>query len=92
MGLAAKRAPRQHCLLSLSGGQLYLSGGSGFGIARGARISARQATYTLPYRSIEFAGRPAIVTTFESVTDATRFEVISDDETYAVLKMYGGGK
>jgi hypothetical protein len=56
------------------------------------RQAARQRIHLLPYRSIEFAGRPAIVTTFESVTDTTRFEVISDDETYAVLKMYGGGK
>jgi RNA polymerase sigma factor (sigma-70 family) len=78
-----------HCLavncISLEGLVLALPEGREF-------LHARQRIRLLPYHSIEFAGRPAIVTTFESVTDTTRFEVISDDETYAVLKMYGGGK
>ncbi|MBO0783952.1 MAG: RNA polymerase sigma factor, partial [Ktedonobacteraceae bacterium] len=39
----------------------------------------------LPSRSIEFAGRPALVTSFASVTDSASFEVISDFETYEVL-------
>ena len=46
----------------------------------------------LPYRSIEFAGRPAIVTSFESVLDSARFDVISDYETYEVLGVCGGEK
>lgn len=46
----------------------------------------------LPYRSIEFAGRSALVTRFESINDATSFEVISDYETYEVLKIVGGEK
>ena len=48
--------------------------------------------HLLPYRSIEFAGRPAVVTCFESLTEADSFEVISDAETYEVLKIIGGGK
>ena len=48
--------------------------------------------HQLPYRTIEFAGRPAIITRFESVTETASFEVISDYETYDVLKIYGGGK
>jgi hypothetical protein len=46
----------------------------------------------LPYRSIEFEGRPAIITHFESVTEAASFEVISDSETYEVLKIARGEK
>lgn len=57
---------------------------------------AFQRTHTrihlLPYRSIEFAGRPAVVTRFESITDTACFEVISDYETYEVLSIVGGGK
>jgi RNA polymerase sigma-70 factor (ECF subfamily) len=44
----------------------------------------------LPYRHVEFAGRPAIVTSYESVTETASFDVISDAETYEVLKIYGG--
>lgn len=43
----------------------------------------------LPSRSIEFAGRPALVTSFVSVTENASFEVISDGETYEVLALYG---
>lgn len=46
----------------------------------------------LPYRSLEFAGRPAIVTGFVSLTASASFEVISDQETYAVLKIAGGNR
>lgn len=48
--------------------------------------------HLLPYRNIEFAGRSAIVTRFESVTETASFEVISDYETYEVLKIVGGKK
>jgi RNA polymerase sigma-70 factor (ECF subfamily) len=44
----------------------------------------------LPYRYIEFAGRHAIVTRFESVLETASFEVISDYETYEVLRIVGG--
>ncbi len=48
--------------------------------------------HQLPYHTIEFAGRSAIVTRFESVIDPASFEIISDYETYEVLKIYGGSK
>lgn len=48
--------------------------------------------HMLPIRSIEFAGRPALVTGFESISEHARFEVISDAETYEVLKIYGGAQ
>ena len=48
---------------------------------------AHPRIHTLPSRSIEFAGRPAIVTRYESMTDSASFEVISDYETYEVLKI-----
>lgn len=43
----------------------------------------------LPSRSLEFTGRPCIVISFESVTDTASFEVLSDEETYEVLKIHG---
>jgi RNA polymerase sigma-70 factor (ECF subfamily) len=57
-----------------------------------AFLREQQRIRFLPYRSIEFAGRPAIVTAFESLTTDASFEVISDDETYEVLKIIGGGR
>jgi phage FluMu protein Com len=48
--------------------------------------------HLLPSRVIEFAGRPAVVTRFESMTASASFEVISDYETYKVLKIVGGEK
>jgi RNA polymerase sigma factor (sigma-70 family) len=78
-----------HCLsincISLEGLVLSLPEGQAF-------LHTQERIRFLPYRSIEFAGRPAIVTTFESVNDASRFEVISDAATYEVLKIYGGSK
>jgi RNA polymerase sigma-70 factor (ECF subfamily) len=57
-----------------------------------AFLRAQQRIHFLPYRSIEFAGRPAIVAGFESLTTDASFEVISDYETYEVLKIIGGGR
>ncbi len=57
-----------------------------------AFLRAQQRMRFLPYRHIEFAGRPAIVTAFESLTTDAGFEVISDYETYEVLKIIGGGR
>lgn len=78
-----------HCqsvnCITLEGLSISLPEGRDF-----SRIHPR--IHQLPYRTIEFAGRPAIVTRFESVTDIASFEVISDYETYEVLKIYGAGK
>lgn len=53
-------------------------------------LRAHPRIHQLPYLTSEFAGRPSIVTRFESMTDHASFEVISDYETYEVLKIYGG--
>jgi len=43
---------------------------------------------TLPYQHLEADGREAIVTRFESVTDHATFTVVSDYDTYQVLRVY----
>jgi RNA polymerase sigma-70 factor (ECF subfamily) len=43
----------------------------------------------LPEREVEIQGRAALVTSFASVTDGARFEVVSARETYEVLRVYG---
>lgn len=45
---------------------------------------------TLPEREIEVAGRPAIVTVFESLTDTTHLDIVSALDTYEPLHIYGG--
>jgi hypothetical protein len=45
----------------------------------------------LPEREVETQGRAALVTSFASVTDGARFEVVSVRETYEVLCVYGAG-
>jgi RNA polymerase sigma factor (sigma-70 family) len=55
-------------------------------------LRAHPRVRQLPYRTIEYAGRLAIVTRFESVTDSASLEVISDYETYEVLRIYGGDR
>lgn len=57
-----------------------------------AFLNTHQRIHLLPNHTIDFAGRPAIVTCFASVTDSARFEVISDYATYEVLKIAGGGQ
>lgn len=42
----------------------------------------------LPEREVEAEGRPALVTTFESVTGAARFTVVSAADTYEVLGVH----
>lgn len=64
---------------------MYLPQGQAF-----ARMHPRLRL--LPSRSIEFAGRPALVTSFASVTESASFEVISDAETYEVLALYGDSR
>jgi RNA polymerase sigma-70 factor (ECF subfamily) len=44
---------------------------------------------TLPEREVEAAGRAAIVTSFESVTDAARLDVVSARDTYEILSVHG---
>jgi RNA polymerase sigma factor (sigma-70 family) len=43
---------------------------------------------TLPEREIEALGQPAIVTTFESVLDASRLAVVSHRDSFAVLEVH----
>lgn len=45
---------------------------------------------TLPEREIEVAGRPALVTIFESLTDTTHLDIVSALDTYETLHIYGG--
>jgi hypothetical protein len=40
-------------------------------------------------RPVEAQGHPAFVTTYESVTDGARFEVVSDAETLRILSVHG---
>lgn len=47
---------------------------------------------TLPRQELEVDGRPALLTSLESVTDQGRLDVISDSETYEVLRIYGGNR
>jgi hypothetical protein len=44
---------------------------------------------TLPERRVEAQGYEAIVTTFESVSDATRLEVVARRNTFEVLEIHG---
>jgi len=77
----------QHCnnanCIALEGLALALPEGRAF-------MRAHPRIHLLPYRTLEFAGRPALTTRFESVTESASFEVISDYETYEVLKIIEG--
>jgi hypothetical protein len=44
---------------------------------------------TLPEREVEAAGRAALVTSFESVADAARLDVVSARDTYEILSVHG---
>ena len=44
---------------------------------------------TLPEREVEVAGRAALVTSFESVADAARLDVVSAHDTYEILSVHG---
>jgi hypothetical protein len=44
---------------------------------------------TLPEREVEAAGRAALVTSFESVTDGARLDVVSARDTYEILSVHG---
>ena len=45
---------------------------------------------TLPVQSLETEGRPALLTRVESVTDNASLSIISDEETYGVLRIEPG--
>lgn len=53
-----------------------------------AFLKAHPRIRTLPRRYQEVDGRPAILSSFESVTDTARLHIISDEETYEVLCVY----
>lgn len=72
------------CCICLEALSLFLPEGRAF-------LRAHPRIHLLPYRAIEFAGHPAIVTHFESLNETASFEVISDARTFEVLKIVGGG-
>jgi hypothetical protein len=43
----------------------------------------------LPARKLDFAGRPALLTGFESLDDGARLELISARDTYEILRVMG---
>ena len=53
-------------------------------------IRKHPQVHMLPTRSIEYNGRPALVSHFESILDSANFEVISDAVTFEVLNIHGG--
>jgi hypothetical protein len=44
----------------------------------------------LPHRDIDVGGRPAVVTTYESVTDSARLDVVSTRDTVDLVGVHGG--
>ncbi len=48
-------------------------------------LQAHTRIRTLPSRPLEYQGRPALLTRFESITNTASLEVISDYETYETL-------
>jgi len=44
---------------------------------------------TLPNRALDYAGRPATLTTFASRDEVAQLEIISDSETFDVLHIGG---
>jgi len=45
--------------------------------------------HTLPRQELEVDGQPALLTSFESVTNTDRLDVISACDTFEVLRVYG---
>ena len=45
---------------------------------------------TLPQQELEVFGRPALLTTFESITEQTRLDIITSADSFMVLNMHGG--
>jgi hypothetical protein len=45
--------------------------------------------HALPEREVEAAGRPAVVTSFESLTSQARLDIVCTRDTYEVLHVHG---
>ena len=67
---------------SLKGLALYLPEGQRFW-----RVHRR--IHALPEREVEAAGRPAVVTSFESLTSQARLDIVCTRDTYDVLHVHG---
>lgn len=55
-------------------------------------LQAHPRIRTLPNQEVEAEGRPAIVTRHTSLSDNATFTVVSDYETYRVLRIDGGAR
>ena len=53
-------------------------------------LQAHPRIRTLPRHSLETEGRAAILTRFESITDTATLNVLSDEETFEILRIDGG--
>jgi hypothetical protein len=49
----------------------------------------RRIRTLLPQHEVEIAGQPALVTRFESVTEAARLDVVSRRDTLMVIHLQG---
>jgi RNA polymerase sigma factor (sigma-70 family) len=67
---------------SLKGLALYLPEGQQFW-----RVHRR--IHALPEREVDAAGRPAVVTSFESLTSQARLDIVCARDTYEVLHVHG---
>lgn len=76
-------ACQSNCNTSLEGLAICLPEGRQF-------LQAHPRARLLPRQEVEAEGRPAILTCYESVTDNAALTIVSDKETYQVLRIYGG--
>jgi hypothetical protein len=76
---------RASCKTSLDSLLLCLPEGKQF-------LQAHPRIRTLPSQEIEAEGRRAILSRFESVSDNARLTVVSDYETYQLLRIDGGNR
>jgi hypothetical protein len=86
-GLRCIRVVCQHC------GTTALAGASGLALCHPEVQQfwrAHPRMQTLPDRSLEYEGRPAMLTRFLSKTDSAALDVISDRETCEILTIAGG--
>ena len=44
---------------------------------------------TLPQQDLEVVGRPALLTTFESITEQARLDIVTSADSFVVLNIYG---
>ena len=45
---------------------------------------------TLPQQELEVVGRPALLTTFESITEHARLDIVTSADSFMVLNIYEG--